>query len=114
MIATSFLLGMALCAAAFLLIRADENRMVDKFGAAMAMFAAWCAFGMLLMAGTYGLGLLIPGTTAAAVLVVRTLNFGDRLSALARYKLPVAIGALLCSIVAWIGVLNMMEELPNG
>jgi hypothetical protein len=114
MIATSFLTGMALCAAAFLLIQAEENRMVDKFGAAFAKFANWCAFGMLLMAGTYGLGILIPGSIAAVVLVVRTMNFGDRLSALARYKLPAAIGALLCSIVAWIGVLNMMEELPNG
>ncbi len=114
MIVTSFLLGMAFCAVAFLLIRADETRMVDKFGAAIAMFASWCAFGMLLMAGTYGLGLVLPALTASAVLVTRTLNFGDRLSALARYKLPAAIGALLASIVCWIGVLNLMEELPNG
>jgi hypothetical protein len=114
MIAASFFIGMALCAAAFLLIRADASRMVDKFGAAIALFTSWCAFGMLLMAGTYGLGLLIPGTTAAAVLVVRTTKFGNKLTAFARYKLPAAIGALLCSLVAWIGVLNMMEVLPNG
>lgn len=114
MIVASLLFGMIFCAVAFLLIKAEETLMVDKFGAAMTMFVSWCAFGMLLMAGTFGLGLLIPGTVAASVLVVRTINFGDRLSALARYKLPAAIGALLCSIVAWIGILNMMEELPNG
>ena len=114
MIVTSFLLGMALCAVAFLLIRADETRMMDKFGAAAASFANWSAFGMLLMAGTYGLGLVIPALTASAVLVTRTMKFGDRFSTLARYKLPCAIGALLASIVCWIGVLNLMEDLPNG
>ena len=114
MISTAFFLGMFFCAAAFLFTRADTARMVDKFGAALTMFISWCAFGMLLMAGTYGLGLVIPALTASAVLVVRTLNFGDGLSALTRYKLPAAIGALLSSLVAWVGILNMMEEIPNG
>lgn len=114
MIATSFLLGMAFCAVAFLLIRAGETRMVSTNAAVFAIIASWCAFGMLLMAGTYGLGLVIPALTASAVLVLRSLDFGERLSALAHYKLPAALGAVLFSIVTWIGVLNLMEDLPNG
>lgn len=113
MIATSFLLGMAFCAAAFLLIKADDGRMVDKFGAAAASFIAWCAFGMLIMAGTYGLGLLVPGTASAAVLMLRQMNFAKRLTPFATYKLPLSLAALVSSLAAWIGVLNLMEGLPN-
>lgn len=114
MILWGFLLGMAFCAAALSLLHANDHRVADKFGSAGTMFTAWCAFGMLLMAGTYGLGLLIPGLTGAAVLVARTSKLGAWLSPLAHYKFPLGIAALVCSIAAWIGVLNLMEELPNG
>ncbi|MEP5761990.1 MAG: hypothetical protein ABJ327_22290 [Litoreibacter sp.] len=114
MIEASFLLGMAFCAAAFLLIKADDGRMMDKFGAAAASFITWCAFGMLLMAGTYGMGLLIPGAAAAGVLISRQLNLAKRLTPFANYKLPLSVAALLASITAWIGVLNLMEEIPHA
>ena len=114
MIVTSFLLGMAFCAVAFLLIRAEENAILDKFGAAAASFAAWCAFGMLLMAGVYGLGLVLPAISGACVLATRKMKFGEGVSTYAKHKLPAAIGALLCSVSAWIGVLNLMEEIPNA
>jgi hypothetical protein len=105
---------MALCAVAFLLIRAEESVILDKFGAAVSSFITWCAFAMLLMAGTYGTGIVLPGIAGACVLTVRTMNFSERLTPFAKHKLPVAIGALLCSVVAWIGVLNLMEDFPNA
>lgn len=112
MILTAFLVGMALCAVTLALIAAEDTS--DKFGSAVAMFAAWCAFGMLLMGGTWGLGLVVPAIAAALVLVLRNKTFGARLQALAPYKLPLGVAALLCSVATWIGVLNLMEELPNG
>ena len=115
MILAAFLLGMALCALALSLIAAnDEARTTDKFGAAVAQFSAWCAFGMLLMAGTYGLGLVIPAVTAAFVLFLRSTRFGRRISALDPFKMPLGIGALVASVVTWIGVLNLMEDIPNA
>ncbi len=112
MILWGFLIGMALCALTLALIHAEDTG--DKFGSAVAMFAGWCAFGMLLMGGTWGLGIVIPGLAAAAVLVLRTTKFGKAISALAPYKMPLGIGALVCSVAVWLGVLNMMEGLPNG
>ncbi|WP_298293208.1 hypothetical protein [uncultured Litoreibacter sp.] len=112
MILAAFIIGMALCAMTLALIHAEDSG--DKFGSAVAMFAAWCAFGMLLMGGTWGLGIVIPGLLAAVVLVLRTTNFGTAISPLAPYKMPLGIGALVCSVLVWVGVLNMMEGLPNG
>ena len=104
---------MVLCCVTLALLRVDDARMTDKFGAAGAAFSAWGAFGMLIMAGVYGLGLVIPGLAALAVLAARKSNLGHWLSPLAHYKLPLGIGALLGSILTWIGVLNLMEDLPN-
>lgn len=112
MILAAFLIGMTLCGITLALIRAEDT--FDKFGSAIAMFSAWCAFGMLLMAGVYGLGLVLPAIAGGLVLVLRTQTFGQRLHALASYKLPLGVGALLCSVLAWIGVLNLMEEIPYG
>ena len=112
MIFAAFLIGMALCGVTLALIRAEDT--FDKFGSAAAMFSAWCAFGMLLMAGVYGLGLVLPAIAGGIVLALRTQKFGQRLSALASYKLPLGVGALVCSVLAWIGVLNLMEEIPYG
>ncbi|MEM7472664.1 MAG: hypothetical protein AAF340_15045 [Pseudomonadota bacterium] len=112
MIFWAFIVGMALCALTLSLIAHEDSH--DKFGAAVAMFSAWCAFGMLLMGGTWGLGIVLPGIAAALVMVLRTTTFGKRISALAPYKMPFGIGALMCSVLVWLGVLNMMEGLPNG
>ena len=112
MILAAFICGMVLCAVTLALIHAEDSG--DKFGSAVAMFAAWCAFGMLLMGGTWGLGIVIPGLAAALVLVLRTTTFGAVISPLASYKMPLGIGALVCSVLVWLGVLNMMEGLPNG
>ncbi|MEM6408772.1 MAG: hypothetical protein AAF700_10170 [Pseudomonadota bacterium] len=112
MIFWGFILGMILCGVTLSLIAHEDS--YDKFGSAVAMFSGWCAFGMLLMGGTWGLGIVLPGLMAAAVLVLRTTTFGKRLSALAPYKMPMGIGALVCSVLVWLGVLNMMEGLPNG
>lgn len=115
MILAAFIIGMALCALVLSLIRVEDSaRVTDKFGSAVAQFASWCAFGMLFMAGTYGLGLVVPALAAAAVLVLRSTSFGQRISALASYKMPLGIGALLASVVTWIGVLNLMEDIPNA
>ncbi|MFY0690694.1 MAG: hypothetical protein JXR14_02080 [Paracoccaceae bacterium] len=113
MILWSFLAGMAFCGLTLALLHADDARMTDKFAAAGATFSAWCAFGMLLMAGLYGLGLVVPGLAALAVLGARKSKLGLWLTPLAPYKLPLGIGALLGSILTWIGVLNLMEDLPN-
>jgi len=112
MIAGAFLIGMVLCGLTLALIKVEDTS--DKFGSAVAMFAAWCAFGMLLMGGTWGLGLVLPAIAAAIVLTLRTDTIGQRLHALAAYKMPLSIGALLCSVATWVGVLNLMEDLPNG
>ena len=48
------------------------------------------------------------------VLMIRTTKFGAVISPLAPYKMPLGIGALICSVLVWLGVLNMMEGLPNG
>ncbi|SDX10104.1 hypothetical protein [Litoreibacter albidus] len=113
MILAAFLIGMTLCGVTLALIRAEDT--YDKFGSAGAMFSAWCAFGMLLMAGVYGLGLVLPAIAGGLVLALRSTDtFGQRLHALASYKLPLGVGALLCSVLAWIGVLNLMEEIPYG
>lgn len=113
MILVAFLLGMTLCGVTLALIRTEDT--FDKFGSAAAMFSAWCAFGMLLMAGVYGLGLVLPAIAGAVVLTLRSTDtFGQWLAALASYKLPLGVGALLCSILAWIGILNLMEEIPYG
>ncbi|WP_298261104.1 hypothetical protein [uncultured Litoreibacter sp.] len=113
MILAAFLTGMTFCGLALALIRAEDT--FDKFGSAAAMFCAWCAFGMLLMAGLYGLGLVLPAIAGAAVLALRSTDtFGRRLHALASYKLPIGVAALLCSVAAWIGILNLMEEIPYG
>ena len=112
MILWAFIIGMMLCGVTLALIHAEDSH--DKFGSAVAMFAGWCAFGMLLMGGTWGLGIVIPGLAAAMVLVLRTTTFGAVISPLAAYKMPLGIGALVCSVLVWLGVLNMMEGLPNG
>ena len=112
MILGAFIIGMALCAVTLSLIHTEDSS--DKFGSAVAMFAAWCAFGMLLMGGTWGIGIVIPGLLAALVLMIRTTKFGEMISPLAPYKMPFGIGALVCSGLVWLGVLNMMEGLPNG
>lgn len=115
MILAAFLVGMALCALALSLIRAEDgSRVTDKFGSAVSQFSAWCAFGMLVMAGTYGLGLVLPAAAAATVLVLRSTSFGQRISALSGLKMPLGIGALVASVVTWIGVLNLMEDIPNA
>lgn len=114
MIVTSFVLGMGLCSVAFLLIQAEETVIVDKFGAASATFVAWCAFSMLLMAGLYGLGIILPTLVGACVLASRKLKFSEGFAPFAKHKMPAAIGALLCSVGAWIGVLNLMEDIPNA
>jgi len=111
MIMWAFVIGMALCAVTLALIHAEDTG--DKFGSAVAMFAAWCAFVMLLMGGTWGLGIVIPGLLGALVLVLRTTNFGARLKPLAPYKMPLGIAALVSSVAVWIGVLNQMEGLPD-
>lgn len=112
MILWAFLIGMVLCALTLALIAADDG--ADKFGSAVAMFCGWCAFGMLLMGGTWGLGLLVPALSAALVLVLRTPKFGELISPLASLKMPLGIAALVSSVVVWVGVLNLMEDLPNG
>ncbi|GFE65450.1 hypothetical protein [Litoreibacter roseus] len=114
MILWAFLAGMVACGITLSLLQLEEGAADDKFGSAVAMFAAWCAFGMLLMAGTYGLGLLVPGLTGAAVLVLRKTQLAGVLRPLSPYKMPLGIGALLASVVTWIGVLNLMEDIPNG
>jgi hypothetical protein len=113
MILAAFLIGMTLCGATLALIRVEDT--IDKFGSAGAMFSAWCAFGMLLMAGAYGLGLVLPAIAGGAVLALRSTDtFGQQISSLASYKLPLGVGALLCSVLAWIGIMNLMEEIPYG
>jgi hypothetical protein len=112
MILAAFLIGMALCALTLSLITSEDSS--DKFGSAVAMFAGWCAFGMLLMGGTWGLGIVLPGLVAATVLVLRNVTFGEVISPLAPYKMALGIGALVSSVVVWLGVLNRMEGLPNG
>lgn len=115
MILWAFLIGMVLCALALRLLRTEDGaQMTDKFGSAVTHFAAWSAFGMLLMGGTYGLGIVIPGLVAAAVLVFRNSNMVPTLSGLAPFKMPLGIGALLASVATWIGVLNLMEDIPNA
>lgn len=114
MILAAFLLGMILCTLTLALIRAEDNAPRDKFGSAVAMFTGWCAFFMLLMAGAYGLGLVLPAIAGAIVLALRTPKFGKAIIALAIYKLPLGVGALICSVVAWVGILNLMEEIPYG
>ncbi|MEM9432792.1 MAG: hypothetical protein AAGA12_02630 [Pseudomonadota bacterium] len=113
MIFWSFLIGMLFCGLSLTLLHAEGARSGDKFGSAGTMFSAWCAFGMLLMAGTYGLGLVIPALVAAAVLVLRGSSLGTRIMPIAKYKFPLGVAALLSSVVAWLGVLNLMEEIPN-
>ena len=112
MILWGFIIGMALCGVTLALIHAEDTG--DKFGSAVAMFAAWCAFAMLLMGGSWALGIVIPGVLGALVLVLRTTMFGKRLTPLAPYKMPLGIAALVSSVEVWIGVLNQMEGLPNG
>ncbi len=113
MILVAFALGMVLCAVVLSLIRAEDGgRTTDKFGSAVTQFSAWCAFGMLIMGGTYGLGLVVPAAAAAAVLILRSSSFGQQISALAPLKMPLGIGALLASVLTWIGVLNLMEDIP--
>ncbi len=112
MILWAFLIGMALCGITLSLIAHEDG--MDKFGSAVAMFAAWCAFGMLLMGGSWGLGIVVPGLAAAAVLVLRTTRFGAGIAPLAAYKMPLGVAALACSVLVWLGVLNLMEDIPNG
>lgn len=112
MIVWAFVVGMVFCAVTLALIRAEDTG--DKFGSAVAMFSAWCAFAMLLMGGTWGLGIVIPGLLGAMVLAARTVKFGRLLAPLAPYKMPLGIAALVSSVAVWIGVLNQMEGLPNG
>lgn len=114
MIVTGFAIGMCLSGLTLLILRQTEFATDDKFGSAIASFAAWCAFGMLVIAGSFALGLLIPGLAAAAILTVLRFDFGHRLRPIARYKLPLGVGAVLCSVLTWIGILNLLEELPNG
>lgn len=111
MILWAFLIGMSICGVTLALLRIDQRG--DKFASAIASFATWCAFGMLLLAGTYGLGLVIPAITAALVLTFYKLDLERWLTPLASYKMPLGVGALICSVAAWIGVLNLMEEIPN-
>lgn len=111
MIFWAFLIGMALCGVTLALIHAEDG--YDKFGGAVAMFTAWCAFGMLLLGGTMAIGIVIPGIAAALVLALRVTKFGKLLSPLASYKMPLGIGALLCSAVVWVGVLNLIKGLSN-
>lgn len=112
MILWAFVIGMTLCAVTLALIHVEDS--ADKFGSAVAMFAAWCAFGILLMGGSWGLGIVIPGVLGAMVLVLRTTKFGKLAAPLAPYKMPLGIAALVSSVAVWIGVLNQMEGLPNG
>lgn len=112
MILTGFLIGMALCGMVLALLQLEDSH--DKFGSAVAMFCGWCAFGMLLMGGTWALGIVIPGLAAAAVLVFRTLKFDGAVRPFSPYKMPLGIAALVSSVVVWVGVLNKMEGLPNG
>ncbi len=112
MIVSAFVLGMLLCGLTLALLRVPASATEDKFGSAIAMFCAWCAFGMLLMAGLYGLGL--PALGGAAVLVGLKLNSGEWLGPLVQFKLPLGVGAIMCSVLAWIGILNLLEEIPNG
>lgn len=112
MILWAFVIGMSLCAVTLALIHAEDTG--DKFGSAVAMFAGWCAFAMLLMGGTWGLGIVIPGLLGALVLVLRTTKFGELLMPLSPYKMPLGVAALVSSVAVWIGVLNKMEGLPNG
>lgn len=114
MILAAFLVGMILCALTLALIRAEDPAPRDKFGSAIAMFAGWCAFGMLLLAGAYGLGIILPAISGAIVLALRTPKFGQAINALAAYKLPFGVGALVCSVIAWVGILNLMEDIPYG
>jgi hypothetical protein len=112
MILASFLIGMALCAVVLALLKMEDTH--DKFGSAVAMFCGWCAFGMLLMGGTWALGIVVPGLVAAAVLLFRGLKLGGAVRPLSPYKMPLGIAALVSSVVVWVGVLNRMEGLPNG
>lgn len=114
MIVTAFVLGMCLSGLTLAIVRQRDYATDDKFGSAIASFAAWCAFGMLLIAGMYALGLVIPAVTGAAVLTVMRFDFGGRLWPVADYKLPLGVGAVLCSVLTWIGILNLLEDLPNG
>lgn len=115
MILWAFLIGMVLCALSLRIIRSeDDARGTDKFASAVTQFSAWCAFGMLLIGGTWGLGIVLPGLVAAAVLMFRNSNLSPALSALVPYKMPLGIGALIACVATWIGVLNLMEELPNA
>lgn len=114
MIVWGFLIGQLLCGLGLALLKSQSERMDDKFGSAVAAFSLWCAFGMLMMAGTYGLGLLVPGLVGAAVLMLRTAPVGRYLTPLAGYKIHLGLGALVASVVTWLGVLNLIEELPNG
>jgi len=114
MIVTAFTLGMCLCGLTLVILRSPNSASDDKFGSAIASFSAWCAFAMLLIAGVYALGLIIPALAGAAVLTGLQLDFGDRLDPVAAYKLPFGVGAVLCSVLTWIGILNLLEELPNG
>lgn len=114
MILWGFLVGQLLCGLGLALLNSQPERLDDKFGSAVAAFSLWCAFGMLMMAGTYGLGLLIPGLSGAAVLTLRKAPIGAAVAPLAPHKIPLGLGALVASVVTWLGVLNLVKELPNG
>ena len=112
MILGAFLIGMCLCALTLMLIRVEDTS--DKFASAVAMFSAWCGFGMLMIAGLWGLGLPIPLAAGALVLGLRFTNLGNRLPAFAAYKMPLGVAALVACVATWIGVLNLMKEFSNG
>lgn len=112
MILWAFLIGMTLCGLTLVLITADDSS--DKFASAVAAFCGWCAFGMLILGASWGIGLVIPGLIGALVLILRHEKIGARISPLAPYKMPLGIASLISSVVMWLGVLNKMEGLPNG
>ena len=114
MILGGFVIGMILAGLTLAIIHHEPAKLTDKFGSAVAMFAGWCGLFMLVMAGTYGLGLIIPALLTALVLTLRTSKLGAWALPLAPYKLPLGVGTLFCSVAAWIGVLNLMEDIPNG
>ena len=110
----TWLAGVAAATAALVLLRSEAATGpagVDAptpGGNALAGGFAWTALLALAIAGLVTQGLMAPLVLAAAgVLVFRRSPAAPRLMPYYFLKLPLAAGALIAAIAAWLGVLTL-------